>query len=127
MRELHEKPVQQAVMYDIKPLYNKTKPFWRFLVMHNSWHYLRDRRQAGTDGTQWAGKFIYFGGELIKFNYPEILKNIRYCREKQFSRFQKHPKNAIHISNLKWRLNLFKKGLYNPKNINKILLKEAGY
>ena len=127
MRELHEKPVQQETMYDVMPLHNKTKLFWRFLVMHNSWHYLRDCGQGATYGTQWSGKFSFLCGNLIKFNYIEILKNIRYCREKQFSRFQKHPKNAVHISNLKWRLNLFKRNLYNLKDINKILLKEAGY
>lgn len=127
MRELHESPRIEAVMYETVPLNTRTKTFYKFLVMHNAWHYLRDCGQGATYGTQWAGKFPLLGGSLIKFNYIEILKNIRYCREKQYSRFQKRPQNAVHIANLKWRLNLAKRGLYDPKNINKILLKEAGY
>jgi hypothetical protein len=127
MRELHEKPVSGAVIYDTIPLHKRTKTFWRFLVLHNSWTYLRDRKQGGTNGTQWAGKYEYLGGESIKFDYIQILRNIRYCRENRYNRFQNHPENAVHISNLQWRLNLFKRGLYNPKTIDKILLKQAGY
>jgi len=127
MREIHEKQIAEAQMYDITPLHKNTKSFWRFLVMQNAWHYLRDRKQGGTNGTEWAGKGKIFGGELVAFNYIKILKNIRYCREKQFNRFQEFPKHQLHVANLKWRLNLYKRGLYNPKNINKILLKEAGY
>lgn len=127
MRELHEKQISQAVMYSVVPLHKRTKNFWRFLVMQNAWRYLRDRGQGGTNGTQWAGKYPFLGGELVKFDYVAILKNIRYLREKQFNRFQEFPQHQLHVSNLKWRLNLFKRGLYDPKNINKILLKQAGY
>lgn len=122
MRKINEKKVLEAVMYEIIPLHKNTKPFWRFLVMQNAWHYL----EKGTN-TQWAGEYNFDGGKLIKFNYIEILKNIRYCRRKQFDRFQKFPLHKVHIANLKWRLSLFKRNLYNPKNINQILLKETGY
>jgi len=62
----------------------------------------------------------------IHFNFPEILKNIRSGKN-LYQRFQKYPHIAIHISNLKWRAKLYKKGLYNPKDINNNLLDMAGY
>ena len=135
MRIIYERPDSPArtlflmsnemscIKTDITPLHKNTKPFWRFLVMQNAWHYLRDRKQGATDGTQWAGKF----GGVITFDYVAILKNIRYCRPKQFRRFQKFPEHQKHIYNLKWRLRDFKRGIYDPKNINSCLLSETNY
>jgi len=104
---------ENSRIYEVNPLHRKTKPYWRFLVANSAFYYMKDRGQGATNGTMWAGRY----GVIDKYDYVEILKNIRYV----------HPKPQKRILNngvcrwwLDYRLCQFKKKKMQAITINNL-------
>ena len=93
MRRLILQKHKDSRIYEVNPLHRKTKPYWRFLVANSAFYYMEDRSQGGTAGTMWAGRY----GVIDKYDYVEILKNIRYLHPKP-------QKRILDVGVCRWRL-----------------------
>jgi hypothetical protein len=119
------------VNFCIKPPHNNTKPHLKKIISKTEIliGYLFDKysdpRFGGIYRNCWHENYIIYD-TCIHFDFPKILKDIRSGR-KLYGRFQKYPQIATHISNLKWRSSMFKKGFYDPKDITINLLACTGY
>jgi hypothetical protein len=118
------------VNFCITPPNNNTKPHLKKIISNTEvligylFAKYPDPRFGGIYRNCCHEDYIY--DTCIHFDFPQILKDIRSGKN-LYGRFQKYPQIATHISNLKCRSSMFKKGFYDPKNITINLLSYVGY